>query len=199
MKIEKKKTWITGIAAMFSMLGVSGTNSAMGAESMAKMPAKMQTATFAAGCFWHVEDTFQHIKGVKSAVSGYTGGNVANPSYEQVCSGATHHAEAVEVTYDPSKVSYGELLNVFWQSHDPTTLNSQGPDHGEQYRSAIFYHTPEQKTAALASEQKLIASGKVKGAITTQILPASPFYKAEEYHQNYYAKHGGGFCGIHFN
>ena len=171
---------------------------AYAAENSTKMPSKLETATFAAGCFWHVEDSFQHIKGVKTAVSGYTGGTTKNPSYQQVCSGATHHAEAVEVTYDPALVSYGELLNAFWQSHDPTTMNAQGPDHGEQYRSAIFYHSPAQRDAAIASEKKLVASGKIHGKIVTLIEPAGPFYTAEEYHQDYFAKHGAGFCGLHF-
>ncbi|MDR3615045.1 MAG: peptide-methionine (S)-S-oxide reductase MsrA [Candidatus Obscuribacterales bacterium] len=185
----------------FLSFAIAMTLSASGLFSQAAevySKPKLETATFAAGCFWHVEDAFEHVPGVKSATSGYTGGIGANPSYEQVCSGKTHHAEAVEVVYDPTKVTYGELLNVFWANHDPTMLNAQGPDHGEQYRSAIFYHSPEQKAAALASEKKLLASGKVKGQIVTQLVPAGPFYRAEEYHQDYVAKHGGSACAVHF-
>jgi peptide-methionine (S)-S-oxide reductase len=157
---------------------------------------KLQKAIFAAGCFWHVEDAFRHVKGVADVTSGYTGGNFKNPSYQDVCSGQTHHAEAVEVLYDPAKVTYGELLNTFWEIHDPTTLNAQGPDHGEQYRSAIFFVTPEQKALATASRDKLAASGKEKNPIVTQILPAGDFYRAEEYHQHYYEKHGAVGCAV---
>ncbi|MDR3614199.1 MAG: peptide-methionine (S)-S-oxide reductase MsrA [Candidatus Obscuribacterales bacterium] len=167
-------------------------------EASPDSPAQLDTATFSAGCFWHVENVFRHVKGVDDVTCGYTGGTTKDPTYEDVCSGSTHHAESVEVKYDPKKVSYGELLNVFWENHDPTTVNAQGPDHGEQYRSAIFYHSAEQKAAALASEQKLAASGKVKRPIVTQILPAGPFYKAEEYHQRYVEKHGGAdACAVH--
>jgi peptide-methionine (S)-S-oxide reductase len=171
----------------------SGANEAVPKKNS---EAKLQKAFFAAGCFWHVEDSFRHVKGVAEVTSGYTGGNFKNPSYRDVCSGQTHHAEAVEVDYDPSKVSYGELLNTFWQIHDPTTLNAQGPDHGEQYRSAIFFVTPEQKALAIASRDKLAASGKVKNQIVTQILPASDFYRAEEYHQRYFEKHGAVGCAV---
>ena len=161
-------------------------------------PPHLETATFASGCFWHVENVFRHVKGVDDVTAGYTGGTKTDPTYEDVCSGSTHHAEAVEVKFDPKKVSYGELLNVFWENHDPTTFNAQGPDHGEQYRSAIFYHSPEQKAAAIASEKKLADSGKVKRPIVTQIVPAGPFYRAEEYHQRYVEKHGGAdACAVH--
>lgn len=153
-------------------------------------------ATFAAGCFWGVEDAFRKVKGVLSTCVGYTGGSLKNPTYHDVCSGRTGHAEAVEVEYDPAKVSYEDLVNVLWQIHDPTTLNRQGPDVGTQYRSAIFFHTPEQEAAARASKDKLQASGRFKRPIVTEITPASPFYRAEEYHQQYVEKHGGHSCGL---
>ena len=149
-------------------------------------------ATFAAGCFWCVEPSFSKIKGVTSIMVGYTGGRLENPTYEDVCTGQTGHAEAIQVEYDPSVVSYDEILEVFWSSHDPTTLNRQGPDVGEQYRSTIFFHSAEQEAAAKASKEKLQNSGMYEKNIVTQIAPASPFYKAEEYHQQYYANCGLG-------
>ncbi|MEX1996408.1 MAG: peptide-methionine (S)-S-oxide reductase MsrA, partial [Nitrosopumilaceae archaeon] len=145
-------------------------------------------ATFAAGCFWCVEPSFSKIKGVTSTIVGYTGGRLENPTYEDVCTGQTGHAEAIQVEYDPSVVSYDEILEVFWSSHDPTTLNRQGPDVGEQYRSAIFFHSAEQEAAAKASKEKLQNSGMYEKNVVTQIALASPFYKAEEYHQQYYKK-----------
>ena len=150
----------------------------------------MEKATFAAGCFWGVEAAFRQVKGVVSTSVGYTGGSFDDPTYEDVCSGRTGHAETVEVEYDPSKVSYEELLTVFWDSHDPTTLNRQGPDVGTQYRSAIFFHTPEQGSAAIASKEKLQRSGRYKKPIVTEITPASQFYRAEDYHQQYFEKRG---------
>ncbi|MEX2348695.1 MAG: peptide-methionine (S)-S-oxide reductase MsrA, partial [Nitrosopumilaceae archaeon] len=135
-------------------------------------------ATFAAGCFWCVEPSFSKIKGVTSTMVGYTGGRLENPTYEDVCTGQTGHAEAIQVEYDPSVVSYDEILEVFWSSHDPTTLNRQGPDVGEQYRSAIFFHSAEQEAAAKASKEKLQNSGMYEKNVVTQIAPASPFYKA---------------------
>jgi len=149
-------------------------------------------ATFAAGCFWCVEPSFSKIKGVTSTMVGYTGGRLENPTYEDVCTGQTGHAEAIQVEYDPSVVSYDEILEVFWSSHDPTTLNRQGPDVGEQYRSAIFFHSVEQEVAARASKERLQNSGMYEKNVVTQIVPASQFYKAEEYHQKYYAKCGLG-------
>jgi len=149
-------------------------------------------ATFAAGCFWCVEPSFSKIKGVTSTMVGYTGGRLENPTYEDVCTGQTGHAEAIQVEYDPSVVSYDEILEVFWSSHDPTTLNRQGPDVGEQYRSAIFFHSAEQEAAARASKERLQNSGMYEKNVVTQIVPASQFYKAEEYHQKYYAKCGLG-------
>ncbi len=149
-------------------------------------------ATFAAGCFWCVEPSFNKIKGVTSTMVGYIGGSLENPTYEDVCTGQTGHAEAIQVEYDPSVVSYDEILEVFWSSHDPTTLNRQGPDVGEQYRSAIFFHNVEQEAAARASKERLQNSGMYEKNVVTQIVPASQFYKAEEYHQKYYAKCGLG-------
>jgi len=150
----------------------------------------MEKGTFAAGCFWGVEEAFRQVKGVVSAAVGYTGGSFKDPTYKDVCSGKTGHAEAVEVEYDSSRVSYDELLTVFWENHDPTTLNRQGPDVGTQYRSAIFFHTPEQKAAAIASKEKLQNSGRYKNPISTEITPASQFYRAEDYHQQYVEKRG---------
>jgi len=146
-------------------------------------------ATFAAGCFWHVEDLFRKVKGVSSSTSGYTGGTMPSPSYQDVCTDRTGHAEAVQVEYDPEQVSYDELLKVFWVNHNPTTLNRQGPDIGTQYRSAIFYHDAEQEKAAQESMKKLQDSMPEK-KVVTEITPAKEFFKAEEYHQRYFEKQG---------
>jgi peptide-methionine (S)-S-oxide reductase len=148
-------------------------------------------ATFGAGCFWCVEDVFRRTKGVTDTMVGYSGGWMKNPTYQDVCTDTTGHAEVVQVEYDPSILSYEQLLDVFWNSHDPTQLNRQGPDIGEQYRSAIFFHDPEQEKIAHASKENLAKSGKFSRQIVTQIKPAQDFYKAEEYHQQYFAK-----CGI---
>lgn len=156
----------------------------------------MQKATFGAGCFWGVEAAFRQVQGVVSTSVGYTGGSLKNPTYEDVCSGRTGHAEAVEVIYDPAKISYEQLLQVFWENHDPTTLNRQGPDVGTQYRSAIFYHSPEQQAAALAAKEKLQTSGRYKRPIVTEIVAASPYYWAEDYHQQYLEKRGLASCHI---
>jgi peptide-methionine (S)-S-oxide reductase len=156
----------------------------------------MEKATFAAGCFWGVEAAFRQIKGVKSTAVGYIGGRLENPSYEDVCTDQTGHAEAVEVTFDPLEVPYEELLEVFWENHDPTTLNRQGPDVGAQYRSAIFYHSPAQEAAARASKEKLDQSGRYRRPIVTEITPASTFYRAEDYHQQYLEKRGLSHCKI---
>lgn len=150
----------------------------------------LKKATFGAGCFWGVEALFRKVPGVVDAVSGYTGGTLVNPTYEQVCNSETGHAEAVEVTYDSEKVSYERLLEVFWMNHNPTTLNQQGPDRGSQYRSVIFYHDEEQKKLAEASKETLAQSGKWQKPIVTEITPAETFYKAEEYHQRYFEKLG---------
>jgi peptide-methionine (S)-S-oxide reductase len=154
----------------------------------------MEKATFGAGCFWGVEETFRNVKGVVATAVGYSGGTKADPTYEDVCTDRTGHAEVVEVDFDPSQVSYDQLLDVFWNGHNPTTLNRQGPDVGAQYRSVIFYYTPRQKSAAEASKEKLQQSGKFKNPIVTQIVPAVPFYRAEEYHQQYLAKRGLSHC-----
>ena len=156
----------------------------------------MGKATFAAGCFWGVEAAFRQIEGVTATRVGYTGGDFKNPTYKDVCSGTTGHAEAVEVEYDPSKVTYEELLKVFWENHDPTTLNRQGPDVGTQYRSAVFFLTPEQQAAAKASKEKLQKNGRYKRPIVTEINPALEFYPAEDYHQQYLEKRGLAHCRI---
>ncbi len=147
-------------------------------------------ATFGAGCFWHVEDLLSKTKGVKSTKVGYIGGQLPNPTYEEVCTDKTGHAEAVEVEYDPDEISYEELLDVFWNNHNPTTLNRQGPDIGIQYRSAIFYHDDEQKEIAEKSKQILDKSRKYENPVVTEIVPSPIFYSAEEYHQKYFKKHG---------
>lgn len=156
----------------------------------------MEKATFGAGCFWGVEVAFRQLKGVTATQVGYLGGSLSNPTYKDVCSGSTGHAEVVEVTYDPAQSSYEDLLKVFWENHDPTQINRQGPDIGDQYRSAIFFHTPEQETAARASKAQLDASGRFKRPIATEITPASEFYRAEEYHQQYLEKRGMAHCHI---
>ena len=155
----------------------------------------MEQATFAAGCFWGVEDSFTSVPGVVSTRVGYIGGSMEHPTYHDVCSGMTGHVEAVEVTFDPAVISYGRLLDIFWQSHDPTQLNRQGPDHGTQYRSAVFYHSAAQKLAAEESLARLDGSGRLRGRIVTEIVPASTFWEAEEYHQKYHQKQGHG-CGF---
>ena len=154
----------------------------------------MPRATLGAGCFWGVEAAFRKVRGVKSTAVGYSGGSFQNPTYEDVCTGRTGHAEVVQVEYDPAEVSYEELLDVFWVCHVPTTLNRQGPDVGAQYRSVIFFHTPEQEAAAKASKANLQASGRYTRPIVTEIVPASEFYRAEEYHQQYLEKRGQAQC-----
>ncbi len=154
----------------------------------------MLQATFAAGCFWGVEELFRQLDGVIDTQVGYIGGHIPNPTYKMVCSDTTGHAEAVQVTYDPNKISYEKLLDIFWNNHNPTTLNSQGPDFGTQYRSVIFYHTQEQHAAALKSKEEFIQSKKFSKPIVTQILPATQFYRAEEYHQRYLEKQGKSHC-----
>lgn len=155
-----------------------------------------EKATFGAGCFWGVEEAFRHLPGVVDTAVGFMGGTLANPTYEDVCTGRTGHAEVVEVTYDPAQVSYRDLLDLFWSIHDPTTPNRQGPDIGTQYRSVIFFNTPEQEAAARASKQEVERSGRFRRPIVTAIEPAGTFWRAEEYHQQYLAKHGRGHCRI---
>ncbi len=156
----------------------------------------MAKATFAAGCFWGVEATFRQIPGVTGTRVGYTGGEMENPTYKDVCTDGTGHAEAVEVDYDPAKVSYEQLLDIFWENHDPTQLNRQGPDFGTQYRSAIFYYSPEQEHLAKSSKQRLEQSGQYSRPIVTEIIPAATFYEAEDYHQQYLEKRGLATCHI---
>lgn len=155
-----------------------------------------EKATFAAGCFWGVEHGFRRLAGVVNTTVGYTGGNTANPTYHEVCTDKTGHAEAVLVEFDPEKITYERLLEEFWNMHDPTLLNRQGPDIGTQYRSAIFYHSPAQQTAALESKQRLEQSGRFRRPIVTEIVPAGQFWPAEEYHQRYFEKHGVNSCGL---
>jgi peptide-methionine (S)-S-oxide reductase len=163
---------------------------------MSEETKKAEVATFAAGCFWGVEELFRQTKGVIATTVGYAGGKTKEPTYEEVCNDTTGHAEAVEITFDPSIVSYEALLKLFWENHDPTTVNRQGPDIGSQYRSVIFFHTPEQEALAKKSKEALQKSGKYSKPIATEIVPAGPFYKAEEYHQQYLAKRGLGTCNV---
>ena len=156
----------------------------------------MEKATFGAGCFWGVEVAFRNVPGVVDAKVGYLGGTLANPTYEDVCSGETGHAEVVQVEFDPSRVTYDQLLDVFWSSHNPTTRNRQGPDWGTQYRSAIFYHSDEQRITAESSRERWNASGKFGRPIVTEITAASEFYPAEDYHQRYLEKRGLASCHI---
>jgi peptide-methionine (S)-S-oxide reductase len=157
---------------------------------------KTETATLGAGCFWGVEATFRQTKGVKATAVGYAGGRTKNPSYEDVCYRDTGHAEVVQVEFDPAQVSYEDMLAVFFDNHDPTTLNRQGPDIGEQYRSAVFYHNDEQRDAAERVKRELDESGRFRRPIVTEITPAPEFYRAEEYHQRYLEKRGLASCHI---
>jgi peptide-methionine (S)-S-oxide reductase len=155
-----------------------------------------EIATFGAGCFWGIEAAFRRVPGVLDAAVGYSGGRTQNPSYQDVCTDTTGHAEVVQVTFDPEKLSYDQLLDVFWTIHDPTQVNRQGPDYGKQYRTAIFFHSPEQEAAAKESKQALEASGKLRRPVATEITPAAPFWRAEEYHQRYLEKRGAASCHI---
>jgi peptide-methionine (S)-S-oxide reductase len=170
-------------------------NLAAGTAALQGANFKMQKATFAAGCFWGVEATFRQIPGVVATRVGYTGGKTESPTYKEVCTDRTGHAEAVEVEYDPAKVRYEDLLKVFWENHDPTQLNRQGPDWGTQYRSAIFFHSPEQQAAAQASKEALEKARRYSKPIVTQIVPAAEF-PAEDYHQQYLEKRGMASCHI---
>jgi len=163
------------------------------------MPAALrqsQKATFCAGCFWGVEAAFRRVPGVTGTAAGYMGGKLPHPTYRDVCTDTTGHAEVVEVVFDPEKVTYGNLLDVFWSIHDPTTPDRQGVDIGSQYRSAVFYHSPDQKVLAEASKEHLNRSGRFRRPVVTEIVPAQTFWRAEEYHQRYHEKHGGAGCGI---
>lgn len=159
-------------------------------------PAQLQTAIFAAGCFWGVEETFRTLPGVIDTEVGYTGGHKDKPTYQDVCSHGTGHAEAVKIIFDPEKVSYQKLLEIFWKSHNPTTLNRDGPNIGDQYRSAIFYTNEEQKQEAEKSKAEMQKSGRWKNPIVTEIVAATPFYRAEEYHQKYLMNRGLGSCHL---
>ena len=171
---------------LLSALAFSIFPSAMtAAQTSSPLPAKTATATFGGGCFWCVDAVYQYVPGVIKITSGYAGGTVPDPTYEQVCTGRTGHAEVVQITYDPSKVSYDQLLDLFWKAHDPTTLNRQGADHGTQYRSIILTSTPEEAAAAEASKKK--AQSQFSDPIVTEIKPLTAFYPAEEYHQDYYS------------
>lgn len=155
-----------------------------------------EIATFAAGCFWGVEESFRRLDGVVDTAVGYSGGHTESPTYREVCSDGTGHAEVVQVEYDPERISYEQLLEAFWEGHDPTQVNRQGPDVGSQYRSAIFFHTPEQEAAARAAKERLDASGRFRRPIATEITPASEFWRAEEYHQRYLEKRGAASCRV---
>jgi len=157
----------------------------------------MKIATFGAGCFWGVEDAFRQVEGVVATEVGFSGGKTENPTYEDVCTERTGHAEVVRVEYDPDKVSYERLLDVFWNVHDPTTLNRQGPDIGAQYRSVIFYHDDGQRAAAVASKERLQAGGRFRRPVVTEIVPAAEFFRAEEYHQKYFEKNRGSCFQVH--
>ena len=184
-----KKTFIALIT--FITLSMNAQNSTSAVVS----PEQPETATLGSGCFWCTEAVFLELNGVKSVVSGYTGGKVKNPTYREVCSGLTGHAEVVQVKFDPRVISYETILEVFWNTHDPTTLNRQGADEGTQYRSAVFYHSEEQRKIAEAYKAQLDKSGVFKNKIVTEITPASTFYKAEDYHQNYYELNPNqGYC-----
>ena len=156
----------------------------------------LETATFGAGCFWGVEETFKDIPGVKSTAVGYLGGTYDHPTYKDVCTGKTGHAEVLQLQYDPNQVSYDSLLDTFWRNHNPTTMNRQGPDVGTQYRSAIFFHTPQQEETATASKEKMEQSSTFRNPIVTEITSASTFYRAEDYHQRYLEKRGMGACHV---
>ena len=189
------------MTTLFSCAQKSPTNSKMTMDNNNKTVAysgKTDTATFANGCFWCTEAVFEELNGVISAVSGYSGGQTTNPTYKEVCSGETGHAECLQIVYDPTKISFDELLEVFWQTHDPTTLNRQGADEGTQYRSAIFYHNDEQKQKAEKYKTELDKSGAFDRPIVTEITPASIFYPAENYHQQYYELNGNSnpYCRV---
>lgn len=182
------------LSALMLLAGIScGQRPADTKKTMAtenKEQSGLQVATFGNGCFWCTEAIFQRLNGVEKVVSGYSGGRVKNPTYKEVCSGLTGHAEVIQITYDPKKISFDELLEVFWKTHDPTTLNRQGADEGTQYRSAVFYHTEEQKQLATEYRKKLDASGAFDNPIVTEITPFTEFYPAEDYHQNYFNLNG---------
>ena len=182
---------LTGGGLLLGSEGARGKGDAMGDSG------KNEKATFGGGCFWCIEAVYERIEGVKSVVSGYAGGSVPNPTYEQVSTGTTGHAEVVQVEYDPEKISFAEILDLFWKAHDPTTMNRQGADAGTQYRSIILYHDEAQKTAAQNSMKALAALKTYKGRVVTEIKPLTVFYPAEEYHQDYYDRNPyAGYCAV---
>jgi peptide-methionine (S)-S-oxide reductase len=187
---------VTALLLATSVLGLGAGKGEMEAGSPVETGEEgtMKKATFAAGCFWGIESAFRAVDGVTSTQVGYTGGETEDPNYREVCTDLTGHAEAVEVTYDPRRVTYEDLLALFWKIHDPTQHNRQGPDVGSQYRSAVFFHDAGQEKAARASRDALEKSGRFKGEIATEIVPAARFYRAEEYHQQYLEKRGLGSC-----
>ena len=205
MKINDERHFVGGARLVAYSLAIAGV-ACNGGTARSTTPhdtvpmntmvdTSLDTITLGAGCFWCVEAVFSELKGVRSVTSGYMGGHVKDPTYREVCNGTTGHAEVARVVYDPKEIDYDTILEVFWQTHDPTTLNRQGADVGTQYRSAIFYDTEEQRRIAEAYKAKLDASGAFRGPIVTEIVPASAFYPAEDYHQDYYAQNGEqGYC-----
>jgi len=198
MRVKPMIPCLTALALAVPLAGceVAATAGQAAPKAARQGDTDMQQATFAAGCFWGVEAAFRRTPGVTATTVGYTGGKTADPTYKEVCSDKTGHAEAVHVEFDPTVVSYEELLDAFWTSHDPTQVNRQGPDVGSQYRSAIFYHTPEQQAAAEASRERLAASGKHATPVATEVVPAAEFYRAEDYHQQYLEKRGLAACHV---
>jgi peptide-methionine (S)-S-oxide reductase len=197
--MKKKKSSIVFIILIFLFPGLTGfINYELFNNRLVNMQdKKLQTATFGSGCFWCTEAVFELVEGVTSVTSGYTGGNIKNPTYEEVCSEKSGHAEAIQLTFDPEVISYDELLEIFWKTHDPTTLNRQGNDAGTQYRSVIFYHSEEQKQLAEKYKHALDKSRAWENPIVTEILPATEFYKAEDYHQDYYDNNPNqGYCAF---
>lgn len=190
--LKKRSTLLLGMVMMsvFASCAQSPKSPAKNSKPLQTINKTMDTATFGAGCFWCVEAVFQNLKGVVSLESGFSGGHVKNPAYREVCEGTTGHAEVCQIVYNPKEISYAELLEVFWQTHDPTQLNRQGNDEGTQYRSAIFYHSEAQKEEAEKYKRELNASGAWSKPIVTEIAPFTVFYKANEYHQNYYNQNG---------
>jgi len=188
--MDKFLSAIVVMVAILSACPVSSVRASETAQAKAASSAHVERAMFAAGCFWKVQYLFSKVPGVLRTRVGSSGGAKVNPSYEQVCSNTTGHAETVMVEFDPTKTTYRKLLEVFWKNHDPTTVNRQGPDVGLQYRSAVFYTTPEQKAEATAYKNELEKTHQFRNPIVTVIEPAGPFYDGEEYHQNYYQKHG---------
>ena len=192
-----KNQFLLIVCLVFSILiiNAAGAQSTSNKQIMKGNMKNLEKATFGMGCFWCSEAVFERVKGVESVVSGYAGGKTSNPTYEEVCSGSTGFAESIQITYDPTVISYDELLEIFWKTHDPTTLNRQGNDIGTQYRSVIFYHNDEQKKLAEEYKEKLDKSGAWDKPIVTEIVPFTNFYKAENYHQDYYANNPNqGYC-----